>query len=39
MEIAKDTKSRAFEEQFLVYTTLTLVSKSKIELSDGNEDW
>lgn len=27
LEIAKDTKSRAFEEQFLVYTTLTLVSK------------
>jgi len=27
MEIAKDSKSRAFEEQFLVYTTLTLVSK------------
>ena len=27
MEIAKDTRSRAFEEQFLVYTTLTIVSK------------
>lgn len=27
MELAKDTRSRAFEEQFLVYTTLTLVSK------------
>lgn len=27
IEIAKDTRSRAFEEQFLVYTTLTTVSK------------
>jgi ATP-dependent helicase/nuclease subunit B len=27
IELAKDTKSRAFEEQFLVYTTLTIVSK------------
>ncbi|MBC2579470.1 helicase-exonuclease AddAB subunit AddB [Clostridium sp. DJ247] len=27
LEIAKDTRSRAFEEQFLVYTTLTIVSK------------
>ncbi len=27
MEIAKDTRSRAFEEQFLVYITLTIVSK------------
>ncbi|MBI6874141.1 helicase-exonuclease AddAB subunit AddB [Clostridium aciditolerans] len=27
LELAKDTRSRAFEEQFLVYTTLTIVSK------------
>lgn len=27
IEIAKDTRSRAFEEQFLVYTTLTIMSK------------
>lgn len=27
IELAKDTRSRAFEEQFLVYTTLTIMSK------------
>jgi ATP-dependent helicase/nuclease subunit B len=27
MEIAKDTRSKSFEEQFLIYTTLTTVSK------------
>jgi helicase-exonuclease AddAB, AddB subunit len=39
MEIAKDTKSRAFEEQFLVYTTLTLVSKYlRLSYPMGDED-
>lgn len=27
IEIAQDTKSKAFEEQFLIYTTLTIASK------------
>ncbi|MBV7276313.1 helicase-exonuclease AddAB subunit AddB [Clostridium sp. PL3] len=27
IELAKETRSRAFEEQFLVYTTLTIMSK------------
>ncbi|MDW8802021.1 helicase-exonuclease AddAB subunit AddB [Clostridium sp. A1-XYC3] len=39
LEIVKDTKSRAFEEQFLVYTTLTMSSKYlKLSYPIGDED-
>jgi ATP-dependent helicase/nuclease subunit B len=39
MEIAKDTKGRAFEEQFLVYTALTIVGKYlRLSYPMGDED-
>lgn len=39
VEVAKDTRSRVFEEQFLVYTTLTIVGKYlRLSYPMGDED-